>query len=181
MDVTSISVAKAQQIEDASIVSGSINASRQLILVNGAGAEINAGSVDLVPWVTFVPNLLGTGYTVNYARLKVVGNMCHVQLNVSNFLSSVFNPGFEAPVLEAAHYDIPPVAPGNIGKYFPGIVRWSGAANEPADIGAMQLQIADFGGGIKHWIMGTRRTGGALNFLFEDADQVFWETTYEIA
>lgn len=47
MDVTSISVAKAQEIEDASIVSGHINSAGSLVLVNGAGEEINAGTISV--------------------------------------------------------------------------------------------------------------------------------------
>lgn len=47
MDVSSISVEKAQEIEEASIVNGYVNSSGHLVLVNGAGAEFNAGSLNL--------------------------------------------------------------------------------------------------------------------------------------
>lgn len=45
MEVTGISVAKAQEIADSSIVDGSIDGSGNLVLENGAGATFNAGKV----------------------------------------------------------------------------------------------------------------------------------------
>lgn len=47
MDVTSISATRAQEIADASIVGGHINESGTLVLENGAGAEINAGTLQV--------------------------------------------------------------------------------------------------------------------------------------
>ena len=45
VDVTGISVTKAQEIEDASIVAGEVNPAGNLVLTNAGGTEFNAGSV----------------------------------------------------------------------------------------------------------------------------------------
>lgn len=56
MDVTGISVEKAEEIEDASIVSGAINEAGHLILQNHGGDLINAGRV--VPYETEIRTYL---------------------------------------------------------------------------------------------------------------------------
>ena len=97
MDVTGISVEKAQEIENGSIVSGHVNESGHLVLVNGAGTEINAGLVrdTLANWPVgsiFVnttatnPNTLlggGTWERFGQGRVLVSQNDADAEFNVS--------------------------------------------------------------------------------------------------
>ncbi len=183
MDVTGITVAKAQEIADASIVGAAINPSRQLILTNGGGAEINAGSVDPLPWESFVPKPSAVpGYGVTYARHAVIGGLCHVQVHYTNFQSVVFNPGFIMPVPCASHYSDAVIPPGHLGRMFPGMCHWAGGPTAN-DVGVLTHGMLDMGlgDGPQHYIFGATRGGSALDTLTAPVSQLFFETTYEIA
>ncbi len=183
MDVTSISVARANQIANNSIVSGEINESRQLILENGAGATFIAGSVDPLPWEDFVPYpAAAPGYGVTYARLAIIGGLCQIQVHYTNFQAVVFNPGFEAPVPPAAHYFLPGAAPGYIGRMFPGTCHWAGGPSAN-DVGVLTTQTYDLGigRGDRLYILGAQRSGAAVDTFSAPVQQLFFETTYEIA
>lgn len=127
MDVTSISATKAQDIEDASIVGGYINDSGTLVLVNGAGAEINAGTLQ-----------------VNYIEGRILAT------DVFSAAAVTAGPLFRIPTFDTLPpeddffiYHSDGMTVKNAGWYhFHGVL----ICQQTADVNAVGLRVSLFGG-----------------------------------
>ena len=170
MEVTGISVAEAQRIENASIVDGRVDASGNLVLINGAGAEFNAGKVvvPLAGWpvgsiFTHVTStdpsvLLGGGTWERFGMGRVL-----VSQNAGDpeFDTALETGGAKAVALTSPGQNAPHVHgvndPGHVhsqGGVFMGI---GGAAGEAQFIGGSNtgssgtgISIQSSGGGETH-------------------------------
>lgn len=90
--VDGITVAKAQQIQDASVVSGFVDSSGILYLVQGDGTQINAGQVaDYAPFQAHIDSTAAhgaTGAVVGTTNLQTLTQKTFVTPTIASFVNA---------------------------------------------------------------------------------------------
>lgn len=136
-------------------------------------------------WQAFTPLLAAANSpTVRFARMRLSQGSCRVQMLVSNWTTLTFTPAFKSPVPAAAHYRIAPVAPGELGRLFPGTFMWAGVLDTPNGSNGCILQDYDLDpatAGLEEYICGSLSAGGQFIGGNESANpnQIFFDVEYE--
>jgi len=84
--VTGITAVRAQQIEDASVVSGAIDGNNHLILTTAGGTQIDAGSV-LGPHATDT-STHGVGEIIGATEAQNLSNKTFITPNIASFVNA---------------------------------------------------------------------------------------------
>lgn len=188
MDVTGITAARAQEIADSSIVSAYVNGSKQLVIVNGAGAESVAGQIDDVPWIDYDPHWLGKeGATVEgaptivFCQYRIISGTCHVRMRFRDWISAGFwhMIGLPLPLHAEYHSSVAQSQPRPIDGRVTFIETVSGDVHNGFPM-VYYTQWAD--DDFPHWYMEGRGADGAnLPITTGTSVEAFFYASYEPA